>query len=563
MLKIIKSHKRIFTLCLTIAVLITSVVSVSMFTAQAKNTYDDSSPALDFTVITNGTYYNGTKSTGTFSPGAGVAPTDGNYVIRTNSFVTWYDEDDIAFAYKKYDIGDSSKDNLTVETTITSHVPDTDGISELHTNASAGIMMRDGLNADAPDIFLHARNEYVTIVYRMSKGQEMKVEYAMSKPTYPLKLRLVREGKVFSGYYMCANDNAWRKVATVSALFKGPTYAGLCAHSCQQDVFVKSTFNGFTAKGEGTYSGTGGDDDPSSSGSSSGSETSSLEQLPGPAPEDVPFDPEKEPDVLLYENFSDGSRVKGPESVSNPIWKNPTGELTEFSNGNRVWYKNYVDSHDFIGDKNWSDYNTSVDIAFSSLANPQLDNKFVLYVRHREYVMYGAADYSVVIESYHYAENGKLQYDAAKNPIRKLRAYISKRVGRKLGSIPSKPVEGTDYYYINDDWITEGGFHNISVDSFDNVITLCIDGIKALEYTDTNAVTNSFGNIGFETLNTSMYIDNIKVTKLHDEQGGDYDNYVCGLWDQKEPEYIAEQGVPYYAFGNDGKTIWKGFDDRR
>ena len=177
--------------------------------------------------------------------------------------------------------------------------------------------------------------------------------------------------------------------------------------------------------------------------------------------------------------------------------------------------------------------------------------------------MYGTADYGVVIESYHYAENGKLQYDAAKNPIRKLRAYISKRERSKLDSIPSKPVEGTDYYYINDDWITEGGFHNISVDSFDNVITLCIDGIKALEYNDTNAVTNSFGNIGFETLNTSMYIDNIKVTKLHDEQGGDYDNYVCGLWDQKEPEYIAEQGVPYYAFGNDGKTIWKGFDDRR
>ena len=71
------------------------------------------------------------------------------------------------------------------------------------------------------------------------------------------------------------------------------------------------------------------------------------------------------------------------------------------------------------------------------------------------------------------------------------------------------------------------------------------------------------GNIGFETLNTSMYIDNIKVTKLHDELGGDYDNYVCGLWDQKEPEYIAEQGVPYYPFTNENKGIWSGFDDRR
>ena len=195
------------------------------------------------------------------------------------------------------------------------------------------------------------------------------------------------------------------------------------------------------------------------------------------------------------------------------------------------------------------------------MRNRQLNNKFILYTRHREYVMYGAADYATVIESYTYAVNGTIQYDEAGNPIRKLRAYVARRERQSLSTIPSKPA--SDYYYIDDNWVTEGGFHNITVDSFDNRITVRIDGITVIEYTDDNLVTNSFGNIGFETLNTSMYIDNIKVTKLDDPLGGDYDNYVCGLWDQPEPEYIEEQGVPYYAFGNSGKDIWAGFDDRR
>ncbi len=560
-MKMNSKFKRITIIAVAFALFLTSVVITTLITASAENIYADANIPLDFKVITVGDYYDGAKSDGTLTPGANIAPGDGKYVLRSNTHVAWWASDDIAFAYKQYDIGSGGKDNLTIETEVISHIPDTPGISVMHENASAGLMMRDSLDPDGAMLFVHVRRDWILTVYRQSKGQEARVGRYFATPDYPVKLRIVREGSVFTTYCKTDSDLQWAKIDSVSLLFNGPTYAGIANHSCEQNVYMQSTFQGFTANGKGTWTGTG-EGGAGGEGGEATAPTESVEQLPGTPPAEEPFDPKKEPNVLLYETFTDGSRVKGEEAVNNPIWNNPTGELVELDDGNRVWYKNFAETYDFIGNDDWSDYSLSVDIRYGDLSNPQLNGKVVFYVRHKEYVTHGAADYGVVIEHYTHTVDGKPQYDeTGKNPIRKLRAYVVKKERSKLESIATTVL--TDYYLIEGDWFTDGQFHNITIDAFDNTVTLRIDGVKALEYADTGTVTNSFGNIGFQTTNSSVYLDNIKVTALEDTLGGAYDNYICGNWDQPIPDYIAEMGIPDAAYTDKYQTIMDMFADKK
>ncbi len=560
MKKLSLRFKRIVSLAVALAIVLTGVVVVGVITANAENVYADENIDFDFKMITNGSYYEGVNSEGTYKKGEG----DGKYELRSNAHVAWWGEDDIAFAYKQYDIGSSGKDNLTVETEVISHIPDTPGISVIHENASAGLMMRDGLDADSAMIFVHVRRDWILTVYRQADGQEARVGKYVATPSYPVKLRIVREGNVFTTYCKADSNLQWIKIDSVSLLFDGPTYAGIANHSCEVGTFVKSSFQGFTANGKGTWTGSGEGGGDGGGGDDGGAVIpgDTLEQLPGEPPREEPFDPEKEPNVLLYETFSDGSRVKGPEAVNNPVWKNPSGELVELEDGNRVWYKNYADTFDFIGDDAWSDYSLSANLKYGDLANPQLDGKVLFYVRHKEYVTHGAADYAVVIENYTYTVDGKIQYDeTGMNPIRKLRAYVVKRERSKLETIGTTAL--TEYYPIEGDWFKDDTFHNITVDAFDNTITLRIDGVKVLEYADETTVINSFGNIGFETRNTSVYLDNIKVTALEDALGGAYDNHICGNWDQPIPAYIAEMGIPDAAFADKNQAVWDSFFDKK
>ena len=51
------------------------------------------------------------------------------------------------------------------------------------------------------------------------------------------------------------------------------------------------------------------------------------------------------------------------------------------------------------------------------------------------------------------------------------------------------------------------------------------------------------GNVGFMVKNAAVKIDNVKVTKLEDYLGGDYDNRIGGNWEtsiETEDHYLSE-----------------------
>lgn len=486
-------------------------------------------PTMEFKLIDSSPY-------GVTYPAKGdFEQKDGTVTINSNTYVAWYESDDIAFAYNRYDIGDNPKDNLSVETTVVSQESVTPGKS-LHLNASTGLMMRDTLDSDGAEVFLHLRSECIMMVYRMKKGNDGSVAIQTNiSPIYPVELKLTREGKLFTGYYRPVGTDRWFKVGSCAALFNGPTYAGIANHSCDKDVFNKSVCKNFKAYGSGSYS--GGSDNPSNSGGSS-SGTSSIE---GPVPEDPPI----EENTLLRETFSDGSLTEGEASVTNPIWSDSSvGEIVALDDGNRALFMDYTDKYDFIGDKTWTDYSASMDFKFAPSAIVQNNNKLNLYFRHIEQAAYGVFDYYVAVESYNVLKDGKLQKDEAGNTVRSNKLVLRKRLRSGFLKEGTALAEYTELGEIMGDNL----FHNITVNALDNKITIYFDGNKVIEYEDTEDLMNLLGCVGVGSGGTAVYVDNITVTKLEDPLGGDYDNYIAGRFDEPEPNYIGKMKIPYYSF---------------
>lgn len=84
--------------------------------------------------------------------------------------------------------------------------------------------------------------------------------------------------------------------------------------------------------------------------------------------------------------------------------------------------------------------------------------------------------------------------------------------------------------------------HRLRVDALDNKLTVYWDGRQILAYedTDTGATPNLKGCIGVYTEETSVYLDNILVTRIDDPLGGDYDNDIGGNYNEKIPSYVEE-----------------------
>lgn len=305
--------KRVFVFIISAVILVTSLLAGNLLTTNALNVYEDTNPdeiINNFTVITSGSYYEGKKSTGT------IEKTDNGYNINTNSYVAWFEKDDIAFGYKRYDVGASSTDNITCEVTVNKQFTLADNAA-LHTNASSGIMFRDSIDETGAYVYVHCRSEEVMVVYRSKKGDvTSSAIYSGVAPKYPVKLKIVKSGKAVTSYFMNNGSTKWIKIGTCSPTFSGPVYAGLASHSCDYNVPIISEYENFTAVGEGTWESGDGASDGSGTASGSGGSTDTEEQLPGEAPADPPVD---DPAVLLRETFSDGSRVKGDESVTTVI----------------------------------------------------------------------------------------------------------------------------------------------------------------------------------------------------------------------------------------------------
>ncbi len=527
--------KRKVSIKVVFPILLVLVLAVCVFAipdARAETYTGDfnvENPTMEFKLIDSSPY-------GVTYPAKGDFEQNGDtYTLRSNTYVAWFESDDIAFAYNQYNIGDSSKDNLDMQMTVVSQTPETAG-KVLHENASVGIMMRDSLDANGAEVFLHIRQQKIMMVYRMKKGDtDSRAIETVILPFYPVELRLVREGKLFTGYYREVGPDRWLMVGSCAALFQGPTYGGIATHTCEESTMSKVVCKNVKAKGSGSYSG-GSDDSPSSGGSSSGG-TSSIE----PGPEDAPV----EENVLLRETFSDGSLTAGEVSVTNPIWKNPSSENIVFlEDGNRVWHRDYADGYDFIGDQTWTDYTASVDFMFANSTIPQNDNQFNFHFRNIQQDMYGVFDYYVGVESYSVTKDGKIQKDEAGNVIRNTKLVLRKRTTAYYQTDGTALAECAEIGNV----IGDNTFHNIKVEALDNHFKIYFDGKLAIDYTDENYLKNLLGCVGISSYNTSVYVDNIIVTKLEDPLGGDYDNYIGGRFDEPAPEYIDDMKIPYYEF---------------
>ena len=243
--------------------ILTTVADIPIYS----DTIDLKNPKMNFKVIDTEPYSNGTWSAeGNFEQ-TDTETDNAKYTISSNAYVAWFEEDDIAFAYNQFNIGESSTDTLDYSMTVHSHKPITAGYDSVPENGSVGIMMRDSLNGNGAMVFMHIRPEAIMMVYRMKSGnQNSSAIYTSIPEQYPVEIRLERKGKLFTGYYRQVGANSWFKVGSCSALFNGPTYAGIATHSCKEEVTTQSVVTDVIIKGNGTW--TGGGDSPGSGGSS-------------------------------------------------------------------------------------------------------------------------------------------------------------------------------------------------------------------------------------------------------------------------------------------------------
>lgn len=435
-------------------------------------------------------------------------PETEKYTITTNTYVCWWDQDDVAILYKNYwaKYGDQGK--LTVEVTVENmYASDEDGNPKSgaipHDNASSGIIIRSGNGASAASVFLHCRKNQICIVYRTADGKGTSVSKLGEAPEYPVQLKLEKEGNAFIGYYKTKSTQIWQKLKAVYAEMDEQVMVGVAAHSCEQNLPVTAIYKNFSVVIEGPE----------------GSEYG-VEEEPEKDMDPIPYDPPVGPTTLLQETFTDGSITEEEESITNPIWMDKSSSISTKAyivteeDGNRVWWRRFVSDKAFAGNEEWTDYSLSADYKFAEESNPDEENLLTFFVRHREVDPYGYYDYQVSL-----SDGNKLQ--------------ISKRHRAGL-----KNLQGSVCKTTTIDNYLDGQWHTIEIFAVDNTVTVLIDEIEKLSYSDDEKMINAKGSIGLYSSGASVYLDNIIVRSYEDIVGGDFDNKIGGNWDQPIPDYI-------------------------
>ena len=475
-------------------------------TTASATEYNETDPELTFYVmnsqaekiVSNVSLYD---CIGTFEQSGGT------YKMNTDAYTAWMTEDEIAYAYRTYNIGATRQDVLTLETTVTERsFP-----GNSYTTASVGLMVRQSLDPSSPELFLHCRDS-IAVVYRSQQGGGTIVKYSGVAPKYPVQLKIEKVGTQYTCYYKNNGMTQYAKIATLGCNIQGPVLGGLAAHACMgKGQTITGGFKGFSAVGQGSFDGSGSD----------GTTPSEPEET-GPEWEDAPV----ADDVLLSETFTDGSITDGKEAVTNPIWSKFDGEITVEDSGNRIWTKNFVSSHSYAGDQEWTDYSASVDFRFTENCDFEQSNIMALHIRHREISYLGMYDYTVTLHSHMDGET----------PVRELRIYRRYRIRDGYANgilVASAPAD--DYL------LKPGVWQNIYVEAMDNNIKVWLNGEQKIDYTDDNTtIANLKGCIGISTYDTDVAIDNIVVRKLNDELGGDYDNDIGGNYNEEVPAYLKE-----------------------
>lgn len=504
--------------CISIILLCVVLIlgSVTGFSIKAEE-FEETNPELTAITINSATEVsNGVPA---YVPTTELKQGNGQYTLKSNAFVAWYSADDISFAYKQYNVSQrSTSTNDYVEAEVTVDGPASSSNDNPHMNASIGLMFRTGLQADAAEVFLHLRGSEVVTVYRSKTGGSTAVQWAGISLTFPCMLKMRLQGNTVTMYFKSgSSENVSKFRYPVGMNGSGPVYVGLAAHSVDENAFTTGEFSNLKVKGYGSWT-----PDSSSDESSSNSSTSSDSVESEYVEEDLP-----ETKDMLYRNTFTSGEIEGKE--------NGTIENQE---GNRVWYKNFIDSENFFGDKDWSDYEVSARVQFTENCNPDpqsASNTFRLMARHTAVEFYGVCAYSAQIEEGYKISLYKRSF--TKNGIEETGTLLGETVNLRIF------FDDEDYTCLGD-----GKWHTFSVKVFDNIIKVYWDGVEIISYADDGTLPGkteigkyvfSFGNVGVATKETSVYIDDIIVTEMEDIFGGAYDNKIGGNWNDPIPSYVT------------------------
>jgi len=355
---------------------------------------------------------------------------------------------------------------------------------------SAGIMMRTDTALGAANVHLEtSATGEVFLFYRKVKDDQTSYTHLTTLP-FPVELKLVRQGNSFIAWFKRSTE--WVKGGSVMV------DAG------------KDMLSGFYAcSGEEFQVGVANDTVKQTTASFSGYSVNYEENYIPPAQnfhDTVPVSK----DVLLRDNFDDGSLSNGPPAVSNPIWQGiEYGLLPNDPKGGRFWRKT-GDGIFYLGDKKWADYQFSIDLAFDKTNPPSAE--CAIQLRRQDIAVYSRMEryYAVILRN-----GNKLVFEK---------------------NIPGQGAFSTtvilpDYF--------DGKWHNLKVRLLDRNYEVYYDDRRVLTGVDTlQPVT--YGNISLKFTNTGVNMDNLEVDRIPDPVNGDRDNYLMDYFDTPLPLYLEK-----------------------
>jgi len=359
---------------------------------------------------------------------------------------------------------------------------------------AAGIMMRSDTRPGAANVHLEisATGDIILFCRKSSGGPTAYTHLANT--SFPVQLKLVRQGAVFTAYYKDRNSQ-WIKGGSMMADTGAEFLAGFYGCSgdeptpglpLQQHAPADFLFTDWTFDYEEQFI---------------PAEKNYTDAMPVKA------------GTLLRDNFNDGSLSNTPASITNPIWKGIRyGYLPYGKAGDRYWRKTGDGVFD-LGDKKWGDYEVSLDLAFDTGAAPSAE--FTLQLRRQDISVYSSISryYSLILR------NGN-------------RLLFEKYDPGGISGF-SKSIVLPAYF--------DGSIHNIKVRLMDRDYEVYYDNKKILSGTD-SIQPITYGNISLRFANVAMNIDNLEVLSIDDPVNGAIDNYLRDYFDTPIPMYLKKYG---------------------
>jgi hypothetical protein len=359
---------------------------------------------------------------------------------------------------------------------------------------SAGIMMRSGAALGAANVHLEISATGDLLLFYRVNDNDQTLYTRITTLTFPMEIRLIRQGSVFTGYYKNAKGD-WTKGNSVIANVGEQSLIGFYGCSGSESQIGYSQQEGSGRKAEATFS----DWDIQ------------YEEHYLPAEENFKDKMPVKDGTLLRDNFDDGSLSNKPVSIINPVWNGiKYGNLPKNADGGRSWRKN-GDGTFYLGNKKWADYQVSIDLTFDAASKPT--SEFLMQLRYQNISVYGAPKYYAVA----LREGNKLffeKYDAGA-------VVFSKSV-----SLPN---------YFN------GTKHQLMVKMLDRNYEVYYDNKLILSGIDTEKPV-TYGNICLKFTDVAINMDNLEVLQVKDPVNGDTDNFLQNYYDTPIPEYLKKYG---------------------